>query len=107
MSLVVPEGGPARKKIAIGFRDKLKSMRDDFQQSDFFAKHEFIGTSLLLVADREGKFSANLIDFAKTSEVPGGIEIDHRKGWEVGRKFFGGIYFLDILGLVCGGWGVC
>ena len=29
-------------------------MRDDFEQSEFFKNHEFIGTSLLLIADKNG-----------------------------------------------------
>ena len=48
-------------RIANTFATQLRQMRDDFEQSEFFKNHEFIGTSLLLIADKKGiKFLVNV-----------------------------------------------
>ncbi|CAD7943784.1 unnamed protein product [Amoebophrya sp. A25] len=51
--------------------------------SSFFRTHEFIGCSLLLIADRNGKCGVSLIDLAKTNLTA--APLDHRSPWELGN----------------------
>jgi len=66
--------------VAEGVRSKLVRMRDAMLASHFVASHEFVGSSLLIVADgrRTGVF---WIDFAKTRRVGDGLA--HRDSWPV------------------------
>jgi len=75
-------------KIANTFVEKLTKMREDFENSEFFRTREFIGTSLLLIADKQAKCGVNMIDLAKTWEVPDELKptFDHRKEWELGMR---------------------
>lgn len=54
------------------------------EHSEFFQKHEIIGSSLLFLHDRRHA-SCWLIDFAKTDTLPDDIKITHKKNWEVGN----------------------
>lgn len=69
-------------------------MRGDFEKSKFFMSHEFIGSSLLLVADGVGKTGVNIIDLAKTEERPLGM-LDHRSKWVLGNHEDGCLFGLD------------
>lgn len=103
MSLVCPpEESPATVeesvayKIALGFRNQLMDMRSDLESSTFFMTHEMIGASLLLVADRKGETRASIIDLAKTTQIPDGLEsFDHRKPWALGNHEDGCLFGLD------------
>lgn len=67
------------------------------ERSEFVANHEFIGTSILLVADEKGKTGAYWIDFAKTEALQEGTSISHRKEWEPGNHEDGILLGLDNL----------
>jgi len=62
-------------RVARGVRKELLRLLDAMHTSDFVASHEFIGSSILLVADgtRTGVF---WIDFAKTNRSP--CRLTHR-----------------------------
>lgn len=63
---------------------RLKAIRATLEHSEFFQKHEIIGSSLLFLHDRRHA-SCWLIDFAKTDTLPDDIKITHKKNWEVGN----------------------
>lgn len=63
---------------------RLKAIRATLEHSPFFKSHEIIGSSLLFLHDRRHA-SCWLIDFAKTGPTPEGVEITHKKHWEVGN----------------------
>jgi len=58
--------------VAEGVRSKLVRLRDAMRASDFVAHHEFIGTSVLIVADGT-RTDIFWIDFAKTHGVTGSL----------------------------------
>merc|ERR1711988_1358999 len=64
------------------------------ETSSFLANHEMIGASVLLVVDPEAGVSAKLIDLAKTSRVPRGMEIDHYTAWTPGNHEDGVLFGL-------------
>lgn len=66
------KGSPeAQRKFVI----RLREMRERLPTSAFFARHEVIGSSLLLVYDRTGNASISMLDFAKT--MPSETVIKH------------------------------
>merc|ERR1711879_828867 len=68
------------------------------ERSDYFKGHEFVGTSLLFVADQSPpKAKVFMIDFAKTHPVPDEIDIDHRSPWVLGNHEDGLIFGLENL----------
>lgn len=82
----------ARRAIAT----RLREIRDLFERSDFFKKHEIVGSSIFIIYDEE-RAGAWLIDFAKTRSVPDGAEVTHRAPWEQGNHEEGFLYGLDRL----------
>lgn len=90
-------GGTRPRQIAEQFVEQLRCIRSALQSSDFFRRHEFIGTSLLLVADSHARTGVFWIDFAKTQEVPEGIEVTHQSPWVQGNHEDGMIIGLDNL----------
>jgi len=84
-------------QVATTIVEKLTKMRSDFEASPFFKSREFIGTSLLLIADKKGKVGVNMIDLAKTWEVPEELRatFDHRKPWVLGNHEDGCLFGLD------------
>jgi hypothetical protein len=82
-------------RTAIAIRDDLCQLRSVLEKSKFFARHECIGTSVLLVADASGRTGAFWIDFAKTQPLDDGLNITHRKSWEAGNHEDGLLYGID------------
>jgi 1D-myo-inositol-triphosphate 3-kinase len=72
-------------RVASNFHQQLSQLRAELEKSKFFARHECIGTSLLLVADASGKTGVYWIDFAKTKPLDKQMSITHRKAWEAGN----------------------
>jgi len=78
--------------------ERLKSLKVALTESDFFATHEVIGSSLLFVHD-ETTASVWMIDFAKTCRVPDGVPpITHDKPWSVGNHEDG--YIIGLTNLI-------
>lgn len=67
--------------IAEKICNKLRQLRPALEASQFVAQHEFIGTSILLVADANGDCGVFWIDFAKTQPLAVNTAITHRKIW--------------------------
>ncbi|XP_073943913.1 inositol-trisphosphate 3-kinase-like protein isoform X3 [Choristoneura fumiferana] len=82
----------ARRDIAA----RLREIRDLFERSDFFKKHEIVGSSIFIIYDEE-RAGAWLIDFAKTRRVPEEAEVTHRAPWQQGNHEEGFLYGLDRL----------
>jgi 1D-myo-inositol-triphosphate 3-kinase len=64
---------------------RVEQLYDACKGSSFVKKHEFIGSSLLIIADAYGHAGVAWIDFAKTTPPPDGIEIDHASPWVPGN----------------------
>jgi len=75
---------------------RLREMRLGIEQSDFFRRHEVVGSSIFFVFDNV-RANAWMIDFAKSIKVPEGLELDHRKSWEFGNHEDGFLFGLDNL----------
>ncbi|XP_014231701.1 inositol-trisphosphate 3-kinase homolog isoform X2 [Trichogramma pretiosum] len=75
---------------------KLKHIRNQIEQSDYFKTHEVIGSSIFMIHDSK-KVGAWLIDFAKTRQVPLGCRLDHRTPWQNGNHEEGLLFGLDKL----------
>jgi len=75
------EGYP---KAVPQYLERLKEIQSALDNSQFFRHHELIGSSLLFVHD-VNKASVWMIDFAKTTPLPAGVQIDHRSPWVPGN----------------------
>lgn len=76
---------------------RLKAIRATLGFSEFFKRHEVIGSSLLFVHDRHHA-SVWLIDFAKTVVLPESVTIGHDRKWKVGNHEDG--YLIGINNLI-------
>lgn len=85
------------RNILVSYLDRLKEIRSTLEKSPFFAAHEVIGSSLLFVHDRNEKAKVWMIDFGKTTALPGGQVLDHRVPWEEGNREDGYLLGLDNL----------
>eukprot|EP00756_Hemistasia_phaeocysticola_P045605 Hpha_TRINITY_DN19355_c0_g1::TRINITY_DN19355_c0_g1_i1::g.81102::m.81102/K00911/ITPK; 1D-myo-inositol-triphosphate 3-kinase len=79
-------GGHGDKYIkAVGaIVERLTHLNEALKRSEFFAKHEFIGTSLLFVIDTSGKVDVRVIDLAKVRKCEEGLR--HNIPWELGNR---------------------
>jgi len=76
--------------------EELTTMRTGFEKSDFFAKHEFVGASLLFVVDTAPtKARVMMIDFAKVKAMKEGCNITHRAPWVLGNHEDGVLFGID------------
>ncbi|KAI1285715.1 Inositol-trisphosphate 3-kinase A [Halotydeus destructor] len=75
---------------------KLKVLRNKFVQSEFFSRHEVIGSSLLIIHDGY-QVGVWMIDFAKTVPLPAGINLDHLTPWSLGNHEDGYLFGLNNL----------
>lgn len=96
--------GEAFREFAEGFPhalpkyiQRLKAIRATLGFSEFFKRHEVIGSSLLFVHDRHHA-SVWLIDFAKTVVLPETVSIGHDRKWKVGNHEDG--YLIGINNLI-------
>jgi len=86
-----------RRQIGALLSRKIRELRRMFEESPTMQRHEVIGSSLLIVADCDGRCGLNMIDFAKTKIVPDDMNIDHRTQWEIGNHEDGILYGIDNL----------
>lgn len=86
-----------RRTISQTLLRKLREFRQTVEESEIIKHHEVIGSSLLVVADSDGRCGVSLIDFAKTLPVPDGVHIDHRTPWRLGNHEDGILFGVDTL----------
>lgn len=76
---------------------RLRALREKIPSSAFFRSHEVIGSSLLLVYDRQ-RASVWMIDFAKALPVDAEVQpLSHRLPWTLGSHEDGYLSGLDNL----------
>lgn len=83
--------------IAQYILEELRHMSSVLSISPFVMSHDFVGTSILIVADSTGKVGAFWIDFAKVRPVPEGLKVTHRDKWVLGNHEDGLLVGIDNL----------
>ncbi|XP_034667786.1 inositol-trisphosphate 3-kinase homolog isoform X1 [Drosophila subobscura] len=86
----------ARKSVQKELLKRLKHMRLVVEQSEFFNRHEIVGSSIFIVYDDE-RVGAWLIDFAKSRQLPAQMRVDHRSDWTPGNREEGLLKGMDEL----------
>ncbi|KAL3854334.1 hypothetical protein ACJMK2_013608 [Sinanodonta woodiana] len=76
---------------------RLEEMQLLFESSTFFKSHEVIGSSILMMYDKEGRTGAWLIDFSKSISLDDGQTITHRNPWTLGNHEDGILFGIDNL----------
>ncbi|KAJ8399490.1 hypothetical protein AAFF_G00412020 [Aldrovandia affinis] len=76
---------------------KLEEIRIILGASEFFKKHEVVGSSLLFMHDHTERAEVWLIDFGKTTALPEGQTLNHRVPWQEGNREDGYLWGLDNL----------
>mmetsp|Transcript_33029 Transcript_33029/g.70866 ORF Transcript_33029/g.70866 Transcript_33029/m.70866 type:complete len:544 (+) Transcript_33029:209-1840(+) len=79
-----PNGNIAAS-IAENMGCALKDLLTEMYISPLVDSHEFIGSSVLLVADSSGEGQVFWIDFAKTLRLPEGVKVTHNRPWTMGN----------------------
>ncbi|CAM9583595.1 unnamed protein product [Lampetra planeri] len=83
--------------IWVGYLQQLEELRSVLEASPFFLSHEVIGSSLLFMHDVSGRARVRMIDFGKTSALPEGRRLSHRRRWEEGNREDGYLWGFDKL----------
>ncbi|XP_039214449.1 inositol-trisphosphate 3-kinase A-like [Crotalus tigris] len=63
---------------------RLENLRQALDKSNFFKRHEVIGSSLLFLHGQKGQASIWMIDFGKTLPAPAHIHLRHNVAWTPG-----------------------
>ncbi|XP_055607708.1 inositol-trisphosphate 3-kinase A [Uranotaenia lowii] len=85
-----------RRNVAKDILKRLKQMRSNIEKSEFFQRHQVVGSSIFIVYDDQ-KVGVWLIDFAKSLPLPEGVKIDHRRRWVLGNCEEGLLFGFDEL----------
>nr|ACN11262.1 Inositol-trisphosphate 3-kinase A [Salmo salar] len=83
--------------IVNSFLSKLANIQQALKSSEFFKRHEVIGSSLLFIHDHTERAEVWLIDFGKTTGLPEGQTLDHCIPWQEGNREDGYMLGLDNL----------
>lgn len=82
--------------LALRIRERLTGLREACEASSFVERHEFVGSSVLLAMQADPpKAEVFLIDFAKTTELPSEVVVDHRSPWKLGNHEDGLLFGID------------
>lgn len=73
-----------RKSVTKELIKRLRQMRTYIEKSDYFQRHEVVGSSVFIVYDEE-RIGAWMIDFAKSHALPKGVKVSHRRPWTPGN----------------------
>ncbi|XP_022528266.2 inositol-trisphosphate 3-kinase A [Astyanax mexicanus] len=76
---------------------RLEEIRQALKASEFFMKHEVIGSSLLFIHNQAERAEVWLIDFGKTTPLPDGQTVDHWSPWQEGNREDGYLWGLENL----------
>lgn len=76
---------------------RLTEIQQALKTSDFFRKHEVIGSSLLFIHDHTGSAQVWIIDFGKTTALPEGQTLSHEIPWQEGNREDGYLWGLENL----------
>ncbi|KAJ8353584.1 hypothetical protein SKAU_G00211510 [Synaphobranchus kaupii] len=85
------------RNIIKTYHIKLEEIRKVLEASEFFKKHEVIGSSLLFIHDHTERAEMWLIDFGKTTALPEGQILNHLVPWQEGNREDGYLWGLDNL----------
>ena len=83
------------RDLAKGIAWRLDELQGVLRDSKLFFQHEFVGSTLLFLADVTGRTSVSMIDFGVTKAVEGGLR--HDVAWELGNREDGYLTGLDNL----------
>ncbi|GMS99018.1 hypothetical protein PENTCL1PPCAC_21193 [Pristionchus entomophagus] len=88
--------GSERERVARDLTRRLVALRDAIERSTFFAEHEVVGSSLLVLFDKD-QCGVWMIDFAKAVKAPCGRKLTHRDEWAPGNGEDGYLTGIDHL----------
>ncbi|XP_056152424.1 inositol-trisphosphate 3-kinase A [Lampris incognitus] len=83
--------------IVKSYLSRLTEIQQALEISEFFMRHEVIGSSLLFIHDHTGRAEVWLIDFGKTTALPEGQMLKHNVPWQEGNREDGYLWGLDNL----------
>uniref|UniRef100_A0A453YUX6 Kinase n=1 Tax=Anopheles gambiae TaxID=7165 RepID=A0A453YUX6_ANOGA len=85
-----------RRSIAKDILKRLRQMRTLIEKSEFFQRHQVLGSSVFIVYD-DHQVGVWLIDFAKALPLPLGTKVTHRRRWQMGNCEEGLLHGFDEL----------
>uniref|UniRef100_A0A671PAH9 Kinase n=1 Tax=Sinocyclocheilus anshuiensis TaxID=1608454 RepID=A0A671PAH9_9TELE len=80
------------------YESRLQALNKALKESNFFNRHEIIGSSLLFVHDCSGKANIWMIDFGKTIPIPEDVQLRHDVPWVEGNREDG--YLIGLTSLI-------
>ncbi|XP_071760343.1 inositol-trisphosphate 3-kinase A isoform X2 [Centroberyx gerrardi] len=83
--------------IIKSYLSRLTEIQQALKMSEFFKRHEVIGSSFLFIHDHTGHAQVWLIDFGKTTALPEGQMLNHAIPWQEGNREDGYLWGLDNL----------
>ncbi|XP_016305721.1 inositol-trisphosphate 3-kinase B-like [Sinocyclocheilus anshuiensis] len=89
-----------RRQVHIleAYESRLQALNKALKESNFFNRHEIIGSSLLFVHDCSGKANIWMIDFGKTIPIPEDVQLRHDVPWVEGNREDG--YLIGLTSLI-------
>ncbi|XP_069008389.1 inositol-trisphosphate 3-kinase A [Embiotoca jacksoni] len=83
--------------IIKSYLSRLTEIQHALKTSEFFKRHEVIGSSLLFIHDHTGNAQVWIIDFGKTTRLPEGQTLQHDIPWQEGNREDGYLWGLENL----------